>query len=1335
MKKKLSFILLMLSLALAAPVVGLAQSGTGCIVSGDTTVCIGDTLYGFTINDSVSSPMDSVYYRWLRNSDTVVVDSVVYTQDTLVVDGNYTFVRLSKHKDSADWHQDDGSFVITAAPLPAVEITGDSVICKGDSTTLKATPLDSCTYLWSDGARTDSIIVRSGGDFSVTVTDTNSSCKNTGTMRVTVNVPVDSAFTIDTCGNYTWHGTTYTVSGNYTNSHEDANGCTQVDTLHLTINHTTYGDTTAVACGSFDWYEHTGITQSCENLTHTFPNIAGCDSVVTLHLIVNTTEGTQVFDTICEGDMYPFFGQLLDSTGVYTDTLFSSKGCDSVVTLFLTVNPTYDSSITRIICQGDSVVFNGVTLKSSGVYVDTLQSSGNGCDSIVTLYLTVNPLPTAQIIPTAATICEGDSVTLTAVGGTTYIWSKDDMILDKTHTLIVKETGAYSVEVTDTNNCSAMANFTLTVNSLPNVSISDNTSICQGQTTTLAASGDGSYLWSNASTQTSISVSQSGTYTVTVTNMHNCSATASVTVTVNPLPIVTITGESSICKDDYATLTATGASTYRWNDGNTSSTKTVNSNSATTLTYFVTGTDNNSCSNTANKTVTVNPTYNITVYDTICDGESYNFFGQSIDYSVGTNTFIDTLHTTKGCDSVITLTLTVYPTYDVDTAATICQGDTFHFLDHHLTTAGNYTYVLQSVNGCDSVITLSLTVDPSYHRYITDTICQGNTFDFNGRSISTTGIYTDTLQTVKGCDSIVTLTLVVKPKHYSELTVTACDSYSWNDLTYTSTGDYVQTFTGSNNCDSIVTLHLTIIQSSTAVDSITACDSYTWINGVTYTTSNYNATYTLTNAAGCDSIVTLHLTVNYSDVGDTTAFACNSFDWYEHTHLTTTGEYTHIFENAAGCDSVVTLHLTVGHDNTGDTTAFVCDSFDWFEYTNITQSGDYTHTFTNASGCDSVVTLHLTIRNSNTGEIEAVACDSYDWYEHTNITTSGDYTHIFTNAAGCDSVVTLHLTVNHSAMGDTTAVECESFIWHGVEYTSTPTVAPKFTYQTVKGCDSVVTLHLTIYKPQHTDTTVVVCDEYFWNGATYTGSGTYTFSHADADGCIQVDTLHLTIYPSFILQLSETICQSELPYHYLNGEIDTTFETGTPQSSEVDFVLSTVNGCDSVISLSLTVVPSSLQQLSIVAKTHADGTPYMLIYPQAGLLYQWYRDGDAISGATGQYYVPEDDLQTSTACYRVLVRPDILHCGIMTDCWVKTDASAAKVCILPNPNDGRFRLLLPADAVSVRIFNANGQLVLAQETTGEIELNISADLANGLYMVQVQRENGEINTEKLVINR
>ncbi len=88
----------------------------------------------------------------------------------------------------------------------------------------------------------------------------------------------------------------------------------------------------------------------------------------------------------------------------------------------------------------------------------------------------------------------------------------------------------------------------------------------------------------------------------------------------------------------------------------------------------------------------------------------------------------------------------------------------------------------------------------------------------------------------------------------------------------------------------------------------------------------------------------------------------------------------------------MTLHLTVNHANAGDTIAVACNSFDWYEYTNLTLSGDYTHTFTNATGCDSVVTLHLTVNHANTGDTTAVACNSFDWYEHTNLTMSGDYT-------------------------------------------------------------------------------------------------------------------------------------------------------------------------------------------------------------------------------------------------------------------------------------------------------------------------------------------------------
>ena len=108
--------------------------------------------------------------------------------------------------------------------------------------------------------------------------------------------------------------------------------------------------------------------------------------------------------------------------------------------------------------------------------------------------------------------------------------------------------------------------------------------------------------------------------------------------------------------------------------------------------------------------------------------------------------------------------------------------------------------------------------------------------------------------------------------------------------------------------------------------------------------------------------------------------------------------------------------------NTRDTTIVACNSFDWYG-TTYTSSGILTHTIVNVMDCDSLVTLNLTITNSNTGDTTAVACGSFDWYG-TTYTNSGTAaaTHTLTNSAGCDSVVTLSLTINSSNTGDTTAV-------------------------------------------------------------------------------------------------------------------------------------------------------------------------------------------------------------------------------------------------------------------------------------------------------------------------
>ncbi len=110
---------------------------------------------------------------------------------------------------------------------------------------------------------------------------------------------------------------------------------------------------------------------------------------------------------------------------------------------------------------------------------------------------------------------------------------------------------------------------------------------------------------------------------------------------------------------------------------------------------------------------------------------------------------------------------------------------------------------------------------------------------------------------------------------------------------------------------------------TTGTDVITACDTYTWINGITYTASNSIATYILNNAGGCDSVVTLSLTINNSSSVADTVIACNSYFWQiDSNTYTASGIYNDTLINVVGCDSVVTLNLTI---NTADIRVYVYD--------------------------------------------------------------------------------------------------------------------------------------------------------------------------------------------------------------------------------------------------------------------------------------------------------------------------------------------------------------------------------------------------------------------------
>lgn len=307
------------------------------------------------------------------------------------------------------------------------------------------------------------------------------------------------------------------------------------------------------------------------------------------------------------------------------------------------------------------------------------------------------------------------------------------------------------------------------------------------------------------------------------------------------------------------------------------------------------------------------------------------------------------------------------------------------------------------------------------------------------------------------------VTVTVKPKSTSTTTITACGSYTWtNGTNYTTSGTYTQTLTNAVGCDSIATLALTIKPTSASSTPVTACSSYTWTNGTTYNTSG-TYTQTLTNAVGCDSIATLVLTINQPTSSSTPVTACSSYTWTNGTTYVASGTYTQTLTNALGCDSIATLVLTINQPTSSSTPVTACDSYTWTNGTTYVASGTYTQTLVNSVGCDSIATLVLTINNSTTGTDVITACDSYTWIDGVNYTTSNSTaTFTLTNAAGCDSIVTLNLTINNSTTGTDVIAACDSYTWiDGVTYTTNNSTAT-FTLTNAAGCDSIVTLNLTI---------------------------------------------------------------------------------------------------------------------------------------------------------------------------------------------------------------------------------------------------------------------------------
>lgn len=321
------------------------------------------------------------------------------------------------------------------------------------------------------------------------------------------------------------------------------------------------------------------------------------------------------------------------------------------------------------------------------------------------------------------------------------------------------------------------------------------------------------------------------------------------------------------------------------------------------------------------------------------------------------------------------------------------------------------------LNTMDGQLTASATGGTPPYSYAwstsTSSVPFATTATINGLTASA---YTVTVTDANGCTAIINDTIIHKLATTNTVSYTACDSmvspsgiYTWN-----TSGAYIDTLVNSIGCDSILMINLTINASSTSTQTITACNNYTAVSGTKNWTSSGVYSDTIPNAVGCDSVLTINLTINTFTTSHQTITACNqyaspsgSFSW------TVSGTYHEVIPNAAGCDSLMTIDLTIIHSSDSTISIETCNTYSGVSGNqNWTTSGVYADTVPNSAGCDSVITINLIVNNAMATTIRPEICagDSFqvgsNWYA-----TEGTYMDTLATVAGCDSVVTTMLSV------------------------------------------------------------------------------------------------------------------------------------------------------------------------------------------------------------------------------------------------------------------------------------------------------------------------------------
>jgi gliding motility-associated-like protein len=428
------------------------------------------------------------------------------------------------------------------------------------------------------------------------------------------------------------------TSGVFIDSLYRANGCDSIIWLNLTVIKKDSTFISDLACTHLGKVFNNAVLRTSGIYRDTLVNKYGCDSFIFLNLTVLRSDTTYLQREICEGSFHPFNNQNLTQAGIYRDTQTNILGCDSFIILDLKVNPIYAISYQQTICKGNSFLFDGVVRTQAGFYtqsikttkgcdsittmelivLDTVYFSENkticagevykgyattgihkeyrtaasGCDSVYTLNLTVL---NASFNTAFITICKGSSYRGFKDTGIHYLYLSNQYGCDstvevhlsfyppvpsssKTITIckgeqitinhqFVRTAGLYTETLASVNGCDSLVYITLKVLELsPRLSLRD-TSICVDDSLKINAPlGYLMYTWNNGTTLPYLWVSKSGLYSLKVMDTNRCIGYDTVQVARYPIQKLTITAPTEVEKADMFVAKAEGNAykTLQW---------------------------------------------------------------------------------------------------------------------------------------------------------------------------------------------------------------------------------------------------------------------------------------------------------------------------------------------------------------------------------------------------------------------------------------------------------------------------------------------------------------------------------------------------------------------------------------------------------------------------------------------------------------------------------------------------------------------------------------------------------------------------------------------------